>query len=996
MVRPQLDTVLRQLRLRSDPRAAGASDAELLTRFAARRDEDAFAALLARHGPMVLGVGRRVLGRDHDAEDVFQAAFLLLARKAGSVRKPESVACWLHGVARRLAVKLKAQVARRQAREKQAADMRRTAAGAPAAWQELQAVLDDALRQVPGKYRSALVLCYLEGKTQEEAARQLGCRVGTVKSWLARGRKLLQDRLARRGVALSAGALATALAASSAPAAVPAALLAPTFRAALRVAAGAAAAEVVSPHVAALVQNGLKFLLTARLRALALLGFALVLLGSGAGVLAYRAATPGPPDEREARGPENGTQEGAPRPAPRAPRPPDDVPPPGALARLGATTFRHADLVERVAFSPDGKALATWSGRTFWLWETDTGRLARRVPLHQADLRCLAFFPDGRSLAVLDSGEDRLHLWDFASREEPPAGIARRCPAWPTCCAVSADGKVLALGGARPGEETGTIRVYRVEAGEELRRLEEVCRFPCPPGTGRWLVLSPDGGRLLSAGAAPQRAAEGGPVPGRADEAVLWDVAAGKELYRLPVPAAPLYASPVPAVFSPDGRTLALAARDRTIRLWDVAAGREHLRLATQPGAVVCLAFSPDGKTLASGGPGPAIRFWDASDGRPVGEAKSKAGTVTSLTFSPDGRALASSALNRVCLWDVASGAEAFAEVGHESVVVALALADDGRTAATADGNGVLRLWEAETGRELRRLAADAGRSCALAFPPGGRTVAWANGAAFRLWDVATGEELQRRNLGPGAGPARAWAFSPDGRVLAAAGPNQALRLWDVAAGRALAEIPAGPAAVSALAFSPDGRVLATAAGRTELRGPGNVAISLWDVATGRNARRFDVPFGKVGTNCWISALAFSPDGTSVASASESNAVWLGPIPRTAGLPDRGNPVRLWDAGTGREVRPFPAEPGHALLDHGGAGCVAFSPDGKTVAAGEWDGTVVLHDAETGAVRGRLEGHRGPVRSVVFSADGRRLASSSADLTALVWDLTEKPRPKGR
>jgi len=247
MANTQLGTVLRHLRGMVDAKATdNASDGELLERFVGRQEEAAFVALLIRHGPMVYSVCRRIGRNEHDAEDAFQATFLILARKARSIRKVESVASWLHAVAYRLALEAKGQDNRRQAREKQAADMRKTSSVSDMAWQELQVTLDDALRQVPQTYRAPLLLCYLEGKTQEEAARQLGCPLGTVRSRLARGRARLKLLLERRGVRLSATALAAALAANEASAAVPALLFHATARAAFGYAAGMAPTALVS------------------------------------------------------------------------------------------------------------------------------------------------------------------------------------------------------------------------------------------------------------------------------------------------------------------------------------------------------------------------------------------------------------------------------------------------------------------------------------------------------------------------------------------------------------------------------------------------------------------------------------------------------------------------------------------------------------------------------------------------------------------------------
>src|SRR5437773_3323599 len=209
MASASLTNGLQQLRTIANARACEeASDRELLTRFLDQREEAAFVALLKRHGPMVLQVCRRVQGNEHDAEDAFQATFLLLARKAGSIRKLESLAAWLHGVAHRLALEAKDRGVRRQMRERRAADMRRPAIVSDETGQELERTLDDALKQVSDKYRTPLLLCYLEGKTQEEAARQLGCPLGTVRSRLARGRSRLKEVLERQGVCLSATALA--------------------------------------------------------------------------------------------------------------------------------------------------------------------------------------------------------------------------------------------------------------------------------------------------------------------------------------------------------------------------------------------------------------------------------------------------------------------------------------------------------------------------------------------------------------------------------------------------------------------------------------------------------------------------------------------------------------------------------------------------------------------------------------------------------------------
>src|SRR5262245_53131855 len=200
--------------------ANGPSDAQLLEGFFARRDEAAFTALVRRHGPMVLGVCQRVLHDLCDAEDAFQATFLVFVRKAATLRKPERVSNWLYGVAYRTALRARAQRVRQRAFEKPLLDLPSSEPVAELVWQELRPILDQELNRLPDRYRSPLVLCYLEGKTKRQAARQLGRPEGTVSTQLARGRDILRQRLTRRGLMLSAAVLMAALSQETASAAV--------------------------------------------------------------------------------------------------------------------------------------------------------------------------------------------------------------------------------------------------------------------------------------------------------------------------------------------------------------------------------------------------------------------------------------------------------------------------------------------------------------------------------------------------------------------------------------------------------------------------------------------------------------------------------------------------------------------------------------------------------------------------------------------------------
>src|SRR5271165_3246478 len=243
MATAQMDTVIRHLRravLRQD--GAGWTDGQLLASFIKQKDEAAFEALARRHGPMVFGVCRRVVGNHHDAEDAFQASFLVLARKAASLKQPERLANWLHGVALRTAMKAKTMTAKRRGREKQVTEMPEPEAAQQDQWRDLQPLLDQELNGLPENYRLPILLCDLEGKTIKDAAQQLGWPQGSLAGRLARGRKLLAKRLANRGVVLSAGSLAAVVSQNVASAS----LMSSTVKAGQATVAGVVPAKVVA------------------------------------------------------------------------------------------------------------------------------------------------------------------------------------------------------------------------------------------------------------------------------------------------------------------------------------------------------------------------------------------------------------------------------------------------------------------------------------------------------------------------------------------------------------------------------------------------------------------------------------------------------------------------------------------------------------------------------------------------------------------------------
>ena len=279
-------------RLAEGQTATAQSDRQLLEQFIFRHDQASFAALVRRHGPMVLSVCRRVLQHTQDAEDAFQATFLVLARKAAGVRKYESLGCFLHGVAYRTAAKLRAQVVRRAVRERELPGRPSAFPAEDITWRELRSVLDEELQSLPERYRAPLVLCYLEGETQDEAARRMGWSLGTFRRRLEQGRNALGRRLTRRGLTLSAVLTVPLLAGTTARAMVSPLLLEETVRAGLALANGRGTAGLVSAQVAALLRGGTNTLLTAKAKVAVLLLAGLALAVGG--VLTHQTLNAGP------------------------------------------------------------------------------------------------------------------------------------------------------------------------------------------------------------------------------------------------------------------------------------------------------------------------------------------------------------------------------------------------------------------------------------------------------------------------------------------------------------------------------------------------------------------------------------------------------------------------------------------------------------------------------------------------------------------------------
>ena len=417
--------------------AVGLTDGELLERFAHRRDEAAEAAfetLLARHGSMVLTVCRQVLGDAHAAEDAFQATFLVLVRRAASlrVREPGSLGPWLHGVAYRIALKARQGAARRQARERRAA---MPAFGGPSLaleQGELQALLHEEVNRLPAKYRAPVVLCYLEGRTHDEAAAALRWPVGTVRGRLARARDRLRARLTRRGLAPGGWIGASPLG--------PAARIEPPARL-LEATVTAAIDGMPAAAVGVMANRMLRGLLMARLKmTAAALSIALMTIGFGLGLgVAPVWQPPRPPD------PTSAPVAPTPTPSTRVDRHGDPLPK-FARARMGTNRFHDGSLVNQVLYTPDGKSLVTVDNIPIVrVWDAMTGQVVRDIGDPQADFpqvtpsRAIALSPDGKTLATVDYPEPtpalgrghRSRAPEVARGQGPGVRASGLLPRWP-------------------------------------------------------------------------------------------------------------------------------------------------------------------------------------------------------------------------------------------------------------------------------------------------------------------------------------------------------------------------------------------------------------------------------------------------------------------------------------------------------------------------------------------------------------------------------------
>jgi WD40 repeat protein/serine/threonine protein kinase len=541
-----------------------------------------------------------------------------------------------------------------------------------------------------------------------------------------------------------------------------------------------------------------------------------------------------------------------------------------ATGRVLHTLLGHVGPVVGVAFSPDGKHLASagWDS-TVIVWDAATGERLHTLSGHSEYLSGVAYSPDGKLLATA-SGDRTAKLWDTAGYQELRTLQGHRVGLYGL--AFSPDSTRLAtVSGDR------TVRIWDTATGRELHVLEGHM------GPVLSAAFSPDGKRLASS-------AGDGTVK-------LWDPVAGQHIRTIRANLA----LTISVAFSPDGRRLATGDWEKTVKLWDLESDREALTLRGHTDWVTNVVFSPDGLQIASASLDHTVMVWDATPlaarvGSELFTLRGHRAAVTGVAYEPGGKLLATASFDHsVKLWNPATGEEVRTLTGHASPLADVAFSRDGRRLASADIAGVVKVWDAATGREVHSFR---GYSVRVALSPDGKRLASAlEGAWVYVWDAETGKE----QLGPfraHAAPVLCLAFSPDGKRLATGSWDSTAKIWDAETGKLLHTLSGHDHVIYGLAFSSDGRRLATASW--------DKTAKVWEVATGKEL------FTLRGHTDRVMSVAFSPDGRRLATAS-----W-------------GNSVKIWDE-KGKEI---------ATLRGDEVSSVAFSPDGKRLAtAGGYRGS---------------------------------------------------------
>ena len=419
--------------------------------------------------------------------------------------------------------------------------------------------------------------------------------------------------------------------------------------------------------------------------------------------------------------------------------------------------------------------------------------------------------------------------------------------------------------------------------------------------------------------------------------------------------------------FSPDGKCLASAGSDGTVKVWDVGANKQLLSFDKHRGAVLCVCFSPNGEWIASGGADHKVLVWDAVSARVILTLQGHNAAISSVAFSSDGARIATASVDGTAkVWDVGTGQQKLSLVGHTGLVSWVCFSPDGNSLATASADQSVRLWDSSTGHEQRALRGHATQVNGVCFSPDGKCLASCGVHSVCVWSLESGAALL--SFPVSAGGANSVSFSPKGDFLATASSDQSLTVWDAGSGQPFLTVRGHSAQVANACFSPDGNCLASASYDQTVR--------TWDLSAAKQRLRW------AGHQSQVSSLAASPDGHWLASAGGD---WDGRAFRYV----RGE-LFLWNADSS-------AAPPRIVRQADGVTCVAFSPDGNWLAcgAGDWDetnkrsrsGQVQLWDPGRMSKRDTLFGHSGAVLALAFSPDSQWLASGGMTGDVLVRRL---------
>jgi WD40 repeat protein/tRNA A-37 threonylcarbamoyl transferase component Bud32 len=552
---------------------------------------------------------------------------------------------------------------------------------------------------------------------------------------------------------------------------------------------------------------------------------------------------------------------------------------------------QHKLPVFALAYSPDGKYLVSGSSGgengklrgELLLWDARTGNRLLDFPTPLGAIHSLAFSPDGRTLATVilhRSGGGDIKFWEMPSGRERTT-ISFPQPGGAASVAFSSDGATVVIGhvdGTISLHDAATGRVLKTRLGHQGR----VWSIACGHKDAVFVSGGGDGKVRLSS-----LRPDGSPVEEYWHEDIVWSVAFSpddrsvatishemlkvwdRENQRMRFSSAlhGVKRKGRVAIFSPDGRTLAVGGEYGSLWMYDYGVLHAAETLSwlghsegKEPREAWAVAFSPDGKILASAGDDAMIRLWDAANGRELAVLRSHQSLVTSLAFSPDGKWLASGSFDEqgpLKLWKVANGEEIATLNGHHNRVDSVVFSPDGKILATSGRDGITRLWDTTTWRD--RPFGSGRNSGSLAFSPDSRTLALESDSQILLWDI---EEGKTRQILPPHPPGHiAVAFSPDGKTLATGDIEGVVRFFDAATGELRIGVRVHTDQVNCLAFTPDGKTLASASFDRK--------VKLWQAATGRELLTLPEQKDRVR---W---LTFSPDGASLATAGHDGSIHI-------------------------------------------------------------------------------------------------------------------------